>query len=77
MKVRVNLWGILAEVAGKSYISLSEISNLEQFTTEINQRYPAFKDLNYRISLNGVIKSGNKKLKESDVIDMVPPYAGG
>ncbi len=77
MKIKVLLFGILAEKAAEDELLLENISSLKDLKEYLFGRYPSFADYKFRISVNQTLIEGNKKLKEGDEVALLPPFAGG
>jgi molybdopterin converting factor small subunit len=77
MKVKVLLFGILAEEAGRNEIELDSVSSLEDLRKHMLAQYPSFADNKFNISVNKTLTRGNKKLSDGDEIALLPPFAGG
>ena len=77
MIIKVLLFGVLAEKAGKEELKIENILSLDELNKHINDKYPSFKNIQFRFSVNRILISGNKKLKEGDEVAMLPPFAGG
>lgn len=77
MKIRLLLFGVLAEKAGTEELEIDDVRNLEDLRKEINRRYPDFNDHKYNFSVNRSLVRGNKVLKGGDEVALLPPFAGG
>lgn len=44
---------------------------------DLHEKFPGLKRLLYRVVVNGKPVRDTTKLKNQDVIDLVPPFAGG
>ena len=77
MKIKVLLFGILAEKADEDELILEDISSLKDIKEYLFGRYPSFEEYKFRISVNQTLIEGDKKLKEGDEVALLPPFAGG
>ncbi|MGM0666663.1 MAG: MoaD/ThiS family protein [Bacteroidota bacterium] len=77
MKVKVLLFGILAEEAGRHELELDNISSLEDLRKHVLAQYPSFAENKFNISVNQTLARGNKKLADGDEVALLPPFAGG
>lgn len=77
MKIKVLLFGILAEKAGIDEIELEDIKSINSLTKYFITRYPPFADYKFFISVNQTLVNGDKRLNEGDEIALLPPFAGG
>lgn len=79
MKLKIKLFGILADKAGKSEIQIDTDNEIDKDTLLkiVNKKYPEFVNTNYAIAVNKKVVSENKPVKENDEIALLPPFAGG
>ena len=77
MKIKVLLFGILAEEAGKDEIVAGPVSNLNELKDIVLKQYPSFNKYKFNISVNHMILHTNTDLKEGDEVAFLPPFAGG
>lgn len=77
MKVRILLFGILAEEAGKQELVIDDVSSLESLKRHILDRYPSYENYRFRISVNQTFVKGDIKLHDGDEVALLPPFAGG
>lgn len=79
MKLKIKLFGILADKAGKSEIEIETDSEIKKdsLLIKINKKYPEFGKTNYAIAVNKKITNENQAVKENDDIALLPPFAGG
>ncbi|MDT8400539.1 MAG: MoaD/ThiS family protein [Bacteroidales bacterium] len=77
MKIKVLLFGVLAEKAGKEEMEVEKVSSLEGLKKHIIEQYPSFEDYKFNISLNQTLVKGDIKLQDGDEVALLPPFAGG
>jgi len=77
MNIKVLLFGILAEEAGKDTITAEDLKTIDELDAYIKSEYPSFKNYKYRVSVNQELVSSNEKLKDGDEVALLPPFAGG
>jgi molybdopterin synthase sulfur carrier subunit len=77
MKIRVLLFGILAEKAGIKELKVENIESIDALIDHFIAKFPSFADYKYRISVNQVLVNENKKLHDGDEVALLPPFAGG
>lgn len=77
MKIKVLLFGILAEDSGKQTLQVNDIDNTLALTEHLMTQYPSFAKYKFRISVNQNLIDGNKKLNDGDEVALLPPFAGG
>jgi len=79
MKMKILLFGILADKAGKPEIEIKTDNEFDRdsLLIKINKKYPEFGKTNYAIAVNKKIITSNHSIKETDEIALLPPFAGG
>jgi molybdopterin converting factor small subunit len=77
MKVKVLLFGVLADVTGTSIKTYNEVKSLGDLRLRIQDDFPEIVHYSYRISLNNEITDLDPKLSDGDEIALMPPFAGG
>lgn len=77
MKINVLFFGILSEITGKKSLSFDDISDTTQLNNKLTDKFPEIKSITYRLAVNQVIIDTNTKLKDSDEVAFMPPFAGG
>ena len=77
MSIKILLFGILAEEAGKDTIRAEGLKTIDQLDAYIESKYPSFKNYKYRVSVNQELVSSNEKLSDGDEVALLPPFAGG
>jgi len=77
MKVRVLLFGVLAEEAGRQELEIDNTGSIDSLKQHLLTQYPSFGDYKFNISVNHTLVRGNKELAEGDEVALLPPFAGG
>lgn len=77
MEITIQYSGILADKAGKTKESFSDVKSLYEIRKMLPARYSGFGELSYIMSLNGVIVHEDAGLKEGDLVALIPPVPGG
>jgi len=77
MAIKATLFGVLADNAQAHEIEISDVSTTEELSQKVNSKYPSFKGVNYKISVNQAIVSGDQKISPDDEIALLPPFSGG
>jgi len=77
MKIKVLLFGMLAEKAGTSIVKLEEIQNTADLLRQLEADFPSIKGMQYNISVNQEIYKGTVELQDGDEVALLPPFAGG
>lgn len=77
MKIKVLLFGILAEKAGSAVMELEDVSSLDELKKHISENHPSFAGYKYRISVNQSLADEDISLADGDEVALLPPFAGG
>ena len=78
MKLKIFLFGQLAEQADKSELELENCSSLDEVKNEVRKLIPNLDEQKYAISINqSISREENVSLKDADEIAFLPPFAGG
>ncbi|MDX2413595.1 MAG: MoaD/ThiS family protein [Bacteroidales bacterium] len=77
MKIKVLLFGVLAEKAGESKLTVENIKDIESLKEYMFTKFPDFKNLTFQISINQSLIHENMLLKNGDEVAFLPPFAGG
>ena len=77
MKIKVLVFGQIAEIISNSEFTLLNIKNTDELTTEIKKQFPALTKINFRIAINKQIINSNTDLNENDEAALLPPFSGG
>ena len=77
MPLTINLFGQLGDLAGTSVLELEAVSDTEMLREKIDQRFPAFSAIPYRIAIDKQIITGKVTFSEGASIALLPPFSGG
>lgn len=77
MEIKVRLFGILAEKAGSSEISINDIENTDALQARIDAMDINIDTSNCVLAVNRQVVRSGKKLQEGDEVALMPPFAGG
>ena len=77
MKIRLLLFGYLAEQAGSSEMELYGFNDTDSLMKKLITDFPAIKNSKFLISVDKKIIKGNVKLQDGNVVALLPPFAGG
>lgn len=77
MKVEVLLFGILAERADTSRLSIEGVGDIRALKKKIFINYPELEKYSFRVSVNKNIVEDEEKLRNGDEVALLPPFAGG
>ncbi|MGE0567403.1 MAG: MoaD/ThiS family protein [Bacteroidia bacterium] len=75
-KVKVELFGVVAEICGAKHMQLENSSILE-IKELLNSMHPELKNISLIYAVNNSIIEKNKNLADGDVIAVMPPFSGG
>jgi len=75
-RVRVLYFGAAQEIAGKADEELAA-ADTASLRMAILDRYPAMRNISFRMALNRTLLREDSDLKENDLIAILPPFQGG
>jgi molybdopterin converting factor small subunit len=75
--MRVNFFGMLAEMVGEQELYLPEMENTDLLQDFLYLHYPMLKEVNYKLAVNHKIIFGTAILQSGDEIALMPPFSGG
>lgn len=75
-RVRVLYFGAAQEIAGKADEELAA-ADTASLRREILEKYPAMRNISFRMALNRTLLREEVDLKENDLIAILPPFQGG
>lgn len=71
-------FGLIKEKIGfDSFDLITSSRTLKELDTSLVAHYPSLKDITYRIAVNQTFERPGYILKSSDVVALLPPFAGG
>ncbi|MFN2313612.1 MAG: MoaD/ThiS family protein [Bacteroidales bacterium] len=76
VKVRVLYFGSAQEIAGKADEELTA-GDTASLRREILDRYPAMRNISFRMALNRILLREESDLRDNDLIAILPPFQGG
>lgn len=77
MEVTVLFFGEAAERSTSSQLQVAGIKTMFELKEYLDITYVGLKKCNYSLALNKVITSTDEKLKDQDVVAILPPFSGG
>ena len=77
MKIRILLFGVLADIADKPAIEVNDAFDVNSLQGIMKNEYAAFINVHFVIAINKKIVSGNHPIQENDEVALLPPFSGG
>jgi molybdopterin synthase sulfur carrier subunit len=77
MKLKIHLFGMLADAAGKPEIIIEDARDSESLKSKAIQQYPGMNSTSFLVAINKKVVTGNQAVREEDEIAFLPPYSGG
>ena len=77
MKIKVKLFGSLADVVGSTELTIEDVHDSEELCKQFRQSYEAAKDINMLVAVNRSIHSETYVFRDTDEIALLPPFSGG
>ena len=77
MKIKILVFGILADRIGQTTIETSSRKSVGELREFLVSEYPQLENLRYSISVNRQISDDDKQIKGGDEVALLPPFAGG
>jgi len=74
--MKVLLFGVLAEAAGKSEVKMSA-SDINSLKENLYKEFPHLKNYSFQIAVNKEKVQMNASLNNDDEVALLPPFAGG
>lgn len=77
MKIKLLFFGNLAELAQKTKIELTNITNSTELLAYIEFHYPHLMNVKFAIAVNKKISAQEVGFHDGDVVALIPPFSGG
>ena len=77
MKVRVLLFGQLAEAVGKQELQMEHYADTSSLITALLEQYPSLQQSKYIVAVDQQMISTNTNLSENTTVALMPPFSGG
>lgn len=77
MNVKVNFYGVLAEVTGCTELTLDKAETVQGLIDKLLAIYPGLKTYPYRVCVGQSFAEGNQILENGTVVSLLPPFSGG
>lgn len=74
--MNILLFGILADVTGKSSMELNAVDT-DSLRKELLNRFPALNQYRFQVAVNKKLIKSNMMLSDHHEIALLPPFAGG
>ncbi len=75
--IHVKFFGPLAEIVGKSEMTIDNVNDMNALLATLRSKYPKLSEYKTLLSVNKKITNENLKLNDGDEIALLPPFAGG
>jgi len=76
-KINIQLFGVLADIAGASTINVEFCSTGHELVEKVINTYPLMKVHSIRLAVNEKLISNDINLSDADSIALMPPFSGG
>ncbi len=76
-EVKLKVFGKLEEVIGTDELVWSVPLDVKTLKSELENKYPSIRKVQFAISINNKIASEDVLIKEGDKIALLPPFSGG
>jgi molybdopterin synthase sulfur carrier subunit len=76
MKLKVLMFGRLADIAGNSF-TVKDVVDTDRLINTLHKTYPALAETNYVIAVNKQVITSNTLLNENSEVALLPPFSGG
>lgn len=77
MKIRVLLFGQLAEASGVSELEMEGYADTISLISALQERFPTLQQSKYMVAVNQQMVPENTKLSENATVALMPPFSGG
>tara|TARA_B110000240_G_C13488761_1_gene448661 strand:- start:1631 stop:1921 length:291 start_codon:yes stop_codon:yes gene_type:complete len=80
MKIKLLLFGITRDLLNANELSFEVLENINvgDLKKELRSKYPQVENISsYAIAINESYANDNVKLREKDVVAIIPPVSGG
>ncbi len=77
MEIEVLFFGEIAEIVGENKLIFSSVSNSDELTASLMEKYPKLQKISFQIARNNQLINENQDLVNNDVLAFLPPFAGG
>ncbi|MBK7683288.1 MAG: MoaD/ThiS family protein [Bacteroidia bacterium] len=76
-QVKLQVFGKLEELMGVKELLWSLPTDVWALRKELQEKYPSLEKIQYAVSVNNKIVSGDGIICKDDAIALLPPFSGG
>lgn len=77
MEIEIISFGQITEFINNQKIEVYGIADTNSFKQYLEDRFPALKDIKYKLALNKNIVQQNTEITNQATIAIMPPFSGG
>ena len=77
MKIKVMIFGQLAEFTDCNNLSFENVKNTNELIERLQLKYPSFSAASYTIAVDKKVIKENTSLNPGDTVALLPPFSGG
>lgn len=77
MRIKVLFFGILEDIVGCKENEYANFNTSDELLETLKENYKELNNKTFQIAVNQEIININTKLKDGDIIALLPPFAGG
>ena len=77
MHIEIISFGKISELMDNQTIEIEGVGNTDELQQYLEKKYPALKEMKYKLALDKNIVQQNAQLKNHDCIAIMPPFSGG
>ncbi|WP_145855642.1 MoaD/ThiS family protein [Pedobacter suwonensis] len=77
MEIEIISFGQITEFINNQKIEVDGITDTDAFSKYLENRFPALKNLKYKLALNKNIVQHNTEITNQATIAIMPPFSGG
>jgi molybdopterin synthase sulfur carrier subunit len=76
-EMTVKIFGQLYDIIGSNSFEVADVANSDELIKNLQSKYPALKDVKYKVAVNRNIIQSNTALTQDAEIALLPPFSGG
>jgi molybdopterin converting factor small subunit len=77
MSVKVNFFGVLADVTGQQQVIITHEGKLKTVMEKLTLQYPRLSDYKFITCIESRVSEGNEAIEPGITINLLPPFSGG